>query len=72
MGAIKIILVCCGAVFAGAVIGGLSGGNLFSSPADMGWDRLANMVGGMMVGGLVGLGVAVTMLYSKSRKKKTN
>jgi len=47
-----VLMLACG--FVGATIG-LMGARLLSTPTGMGWDGLADMLGGLMLGGGLGL-----------------
>lgn len=45
-------------VLLGLTVGGVLGSTIFASESDMGWDQLANFLGGVMVGGVASLAVA--------------
>lgn len=57
------LTLACG-VFGAAV--GLLGGRLLSTPTGMGWDTLADTLGGMMVGGVLGLGAGLYLAIGLS------
>jgi hypothetical protein len=50
-----------GTTFWCIVGGGFLGGRILTPPGAMGWDALANVLGGMMVGGLLGLILSIIL-----------
>ena len=56
-----IILTC-------TILGGLIGGRLLTPDDAMGWDAIANMLGGLMVG--AACGIIISFLMARARQKK--
>lgn len=62
------ILFILGTIFWCIIVGGFLGGRVFTSPGEMGWDALANALGGMMLGGVLGLIISVILaIFLKGR-----
>ncbi len=54
------LLLLVSALLCGLIVGGAVAGRLMpASPGEMGWDRLADALGGMAVGAVVGLSAAL-------------
>ena len=54
----------------GITVGALAASTVFASKSDMGWDQLANFLGGVMVGGVAGLVVSVLTLMRLDDRRR--
>ncbi len=51
------------------IAGGFIGGRVLTPDAAMGWDAIANMLGGMMIG--AGCGVIISVFIVRARQHKS-
>lgn len=54
----------------GITVGALAASTIFASESDMGWDQLANFLGGVMVGGVGGLVVSALTLTKLDDRRR--
>ena len=65
---LKRVLIFLVFISLGALLGGFF--SRLVSHSDMGWDRLANFIGGVFIGACLGLGLAIwRVALSNSRKR---
>jgi membrane associated rhomboid family serine protease len=57
-------------VLACAIVGGLVGGRLLTPDDAMGWDAIANMLGGLMVGAACGIIISLWMALARQKKSR--
>jgi hypothetical protein len=62
-----VLVLACG--FFGAAIG-LLGAKLLSPPGGMGWDRIADMLGGLMLGAGLGVGAGLYLTVGLSARAR--